>query len=34
VNGELKEKEKKIEADISSAFDKSWGGERGKICIS
>ncbi|XP_074613318.1 uncharacterized protein LOC141873272 [Acropora palmata] len=28
VNGELKEKEKKIEADISSAFDKSWGGER------
>ena len=34
VNGELQEKEEKFEADISSAFDKSWGGERGKMCIS
>ena len=28
---EFKEKNKKVEADISSSFDKSWGEERGKI---
>ena len=29
LNGEFEEKKKKVEADISSAFDKSWGEERG-----
>ena len=33
VNEELQEKKKTIAADISSAFDKSWGEERGKILI-
>ena len=34
VNGDLQEKKKTIAADISNAFDKSWGEERGKILIS
>ena len=34
VNGELQEKKKTIAADISSAFDKSLGKERGSILIS
>ena len=34
INEELQEKKAKIEADISSAFNKSWGEERGKnLCI-
>ena len=33
-DGELQEKKKTVKADISSAFDKSWGEERGKILIS
>ena len=38
MNGEIEEEKKKIKADISSAFDKSWGEERGKsimrlICV-
>ena len=34
MSGDLQAKKKKIEADIFSAFDKSWGEERGKIFIS
>ena len=33
MKGELKEEKKKIKADISSAFDKSWGEEGGKIIM-
>lgn len=33
MNGEFKEEKKKVEADISSAFDKSWGQERGNIFV-
>ena len=34
VNGELEAEKTKIESDIFSAFDKSWGEESGKIFIS
>ena len=34
MSGDLQAKKKEIEADIFSAFDKSWGEERGKIFIS
>ena len=34
MSGDLQAKKKKIEHNIFSAFDKSWGEERGKICIS
>ena len=34
MNGELQAKKKEIEPDILSAFDKSWGEERGKIFVS
>ena len=34
VNEELQAEKKKIEPDIFSAFDKSWGEEIGKIFIS
>ena len=34
VNGEFQKKKKTIAADLSSAFDESWGEERGKIIIS
>ena len=33
MKGELKEEKKKIKADISSTFDRSWGEERGKIIM-
>ena len=34
MSGDLQAMKKKIEADIFSAFDKSWCDGRGKICIS
>ena len=34
MSGDLQAKKKKIEPDIFSAFEKSWGEERGKIFIS
>jgi len=33
MKGEFKEEKKKIEADISSAFDRLWGEESGEIIM-